>query len=88
MPQEIRAEFKTALQKRPDLSSSDGRESVEPQRLLRAAEREGAIEKVRFFEITEKHGLSQVQAEKILTEAESEGVLVRRGDGVWAFIEE
>ena len=87
MPKAISAEFATALSKRPDLISSAHRESAEPERLLRAAERLGAIEKENFFEIAAKYGLIQSEAEKILAEAELEGVLVRRGDGVWAFIE-
>ncbi len=87
LPIGIRDDFRTALERRPDLASGSAVTAPDPLSLFKTAVVDGVIEKGRFLSISRRDGMSSEQAFGLLLEAEAEGLLMRLGEDVWQLLE-
>lgn len=90
VPSELRKELGKRIDRMPvyDSGKKDEVSSIKLRSLLEGARDErNLISLSQLQEALEKEGINQPSAEELISMAESQGALIRSGEGVWLYLE-
>ena len=90
VPSELRKELGKRIDRMPvyDSGKKDEVSSIKLRSLLEGARDErNLVATPRLQKALEKEGIKQPSAEELISMAESQGALIRSGEGVWLYLE-